>query len=101
VASLSWESDNWRASVHARIISSYRDRSEVTGQPLQRTVPGGPVWDLNVSRRIAGNLRLMLGAANVLNREPPFAHVGGSLGYDASQGDLEGRKIYGTISGTF
>jgi len=101
VASLSWESDNWRASVHARLIASYRDRSDITGQPLQRKVPGGAAWDFNISRRVAGNLRLMLGAFNVLNREAPFARVGGSLGYDTSQGDLEGRKIYGMVSGTF
>lgn len=102
VASLSWENDNWRASVHARIISSYRDRSDVTGQPLSRTVSGGAVWDVNVARRLGGsNLRWMLGVVNALNREPPFARAGGSLGYDASQSDLQMRQVYGTISGTF
>ncbi|WP_129780641.1 TonB-dependent receptor plug domain-containing protein [Peristeroidobacter soli] len=102
VASLSWENDAWRVSVHARIISSYRDRSDVTGQPLSQSVRGGAVWDVNIARRLgASNLRLMLGAVNALNREPPFAHAGGSLGYDASQSDLQMRQFYGTISGTF
>jgi iron complex outermembrane receptor protein len=101
VASLTYESNEWRACVHARVISSYRDRSAITGEPMQRMVPGGAVWDLNVSKVIVGNLRLTLGAFNVTNREPPFAHSGGSLGFDTSQGDLVGREIYGALSGMF
>ncbi|WP_116810529.1 TonB-dependent receptor domain-containing protein [Steroidobacter cummioxidans] len=101
VASLTYENDYWRASVHAHLISSYRDRSDITGQRLPDKVPGGEVWDFSVSRNIAGNLRLTLGAVNVLDREPPFARVGGSLGFDPSQAQLEGRQIYGTIAGTF
>jgi outer membrane receptor protein involved in Fe transport len=101
VASLIYESNEWRASVHARVISSYRDRSEVTGEPIQRMVSGGALWDLNLSKRITDNLRLTVGAFNVTDREPPYAHAGGSLGFDASQAELEGREIYGTISGTF
>lgn len=101
VAALAWEGNEWRVSVHARLTSSYRDRSEVTGQPMEQRVPSGALWDLNVSRRIAGNLRLMVGASNVLDREPPFARAGGPLGFDSSQGDLVGREIFGSIVGTF
>jgi outer membrane receptor protein involved in Fe transport len=100
VASLTYESNEWRASVHARVISSYRDTSAVI-DPNHRMVSGGALWDLNVSKRITDNLRLTVGAFNVTNREPPYAHAGGSLGFDSSQGELEGREIYGTISGAF
>jgi iron complex outermembrane receptor protein len=101
IASLTYESNAWRASVQARIISSYQDRSALTSEPIPRTVSGGAVWELSVSKKITGNLRLTLGALNLTNREPPYAHAGGSLGFDASQGDLEGREVYGSLSGTF
>lgn len=101
VASLTYEHNDWRVSVHARVISSYWDRSVITGAPMQRRVPGGETWDFNVSKQIAGNLRFTLGAFNVQDREPPYAHVGGSLGFDDSQGDLEGRTIFGILNGRF
>jgi iron complex outermembrane receptor protein len=101
IASLTYTSNDWRASIHARVISSYRDRSAVTGEPMQRRVPGGPVWDINVSKKIGSYLRFTLGAFNVTDKEPPFAHVDGSLGFDASQGDLAGREIYCSLSATF
>jgi iron complex outermembrane receptor protein len=101
VASLMFDRDQWRASIHARVISSYRDRSSMTGAPMQRRIAGGVIWDVNVTRNIGGYVRLTLGAFNVTDREPPFAHVGGSLGFDASQGDLSGREIYGQLTATF
>lgn len=101
VGSLTYEHNEWRAAVHGRAISSYRDRNPLTGELMKRRVSAGAVWDLNVSRKIIGNVRLTLGAFNVTNREPPYVHAGGSLGFDTSQGDLEGRQIYGALSGTF
>ncbi len=101
VASLTYEHNGWRASVHARVISSYWDRSVITDAPMQRRVSGGAIWDLNISKRIAGELRFTLGAFNVQDREPPYAHIGGSLGFDDSQGDLEGRTIFSMLNGRF
>ena len=101
IASLSFEHEDWRASVHARVISSYRDRSATTGAPMQRRIAGGALWDINISKKILGQLQFTVGAFNVTNWEPPFANAGGSWGFDASQGDLEGRQIYGKLTTTF
>lgn len=101
IASLTYTRNQWRASVHARVISSYRDRDLITGEPMQRRVSGGAVWDLHVARDIGNHFRFTAGAFNVTNEEPPFAHVGGSLGFDPSQGDLAGRQIYGRLSAAF
>jgi iron complex outermembrane receptor protein len=101
VASVTYESDDLRISIVARDISSYRDRSDLTGAPLSKEISSPTMWDFNVSKRIARNLSVTLGAINVTDREPPFARAGGSLGFDASQGDLEGRQIYSMFSGTF
>jgi outer membrane receptor protein involved in Fe transport len=101
VASLTYEGEEWRVSAIARYVSSYRDRSDLTGEPLSKEVSSPPLWDFNVSKRIAGNLTLTVGAINATDREPPFARAGGSLGFDASQGDLEGRQLYCMLRGTF
>jgi outer membrane receptor protein involved in Fe transport len=37
---------------------------------------------------------LTLGARNVFDETPEFAHAGGSLGHDISQNNLTGRLIY-------
>ncbi|HEY0682065.1 MAG TPA: TonB-dependent receptor [Steroidobacter sp.] len=101
VFSLTYDGRAFSASVHARVISSYRDRDPATGLPMQREVPHSTVWDLNVSKALSDRLRVTLGAFNVTNREPPYAYVGGPLGYDSSQGSLEGREIFVTINRKF
>ena len=44
-------------------------------------------------------LTLRVGAINLLNKQPPFAHV--NLGYDPTEGDLRERFVYGSIQKAF
>jgi iron complex outermembrane receptor protein len=101
VVSLAYQRGGWQATLHGRIISAYRDRDPRTGAPMQRRISGGPLWDLNLSKEVGGNVRVMVGAFNVMNQEPPFARAGGSLGFDNSQADLEGRELYIRLTGGF
>jgi outer membrane receptor protein involved in Fe transport len=96
-----YEHRTWRAALYARYITSYQDRSSTTGEPLPTEVRPGTVWDLNVSRSLTDHVSLTLGAVNVTNRAPPYANVGGALGFDNSQGDLEGREFFLTLNGNF
>jgi iron complex outermembrane receptor protein len=100
VVSVVYERQGWQAALHARLTSSYRDRDAITREPIQRKVTGETIFDVSVTKRI-GHWRVSVGALNVANREPPYAHAGGSVGLDLSQGDLEGRVIYGMLGGTF
>ncbi|MBM0106452.1 TonB-dependent receptor [Steroidobacter sp. S1-65] len=101
VFSVTYDGRAFSASVHARVISSYRDRDYATGMPMQRRVPRSTILDLNISKAISDHLQVTLGAFNVTNREPPYAFMGGPLGFDSSQGSLEGRELYATISRKF
>ncbi|WP_161830750.1 TonB-dependent receptor domain-containing protein [Steroidobacter agaridevorans] len=101
VVSLTYERGGWEASVYAHLKSSYHDRNPFTDETLARRVGGPPLWDLSISTPLAANLRFSFGATNVFDREPPFANAGGSLGYDTSQYELQGRVLYGMLSGAF
>ena len=63
-----------------------------TSDPLQRAF-GETVWTRGLSLRV--------GALNILNRQPPFALVGGAQGYDPTEGDLRERFVYGMFQKTF
>lgn len=101
VVSLAYEGSALSASLHARLISPYKDRDPITGAPMSRRVSGGGILDVNVSKALTEHLRVTLGAFNVTNREPPYANIGGSLGYDSSQGSLEKRELSLSLTGRF
>lgn len=100
VASLSYEGYGWSASVAGRSHSSYDDYIATLGQRTGRKIPSRTIWDFNVSKTIGKHLRVTLGASDLRNKEPPFSEVGGHVGYDSSQGDLTGRTIYASITGS-
>ena len=52
------------ASGHARVSSSRQDR-DVSGDPLNRQVPGRAIWDVHCSKAFGERVRLTVGAFNV------------------------------------
>lgn len=101
VVSLAYQKGTWSAALNARLISDYKDRDPITGAPLSRGVAGGGVLDVNISKALTKHLSVTLGAFNVTNREPPYANIGGSVGFDSSQASLVQRELSLSLTGRF
>jgi iron complex outermembrane recepter protein len=101
VVSLAYQKATWSGALNARLISAYKDRDPITGAPLSRRVSGGGVLDVNVSKALTEHLSVTLGAFNVTNREPPYASIGGSIGFDSSQASLVQRELSLSLTGRF
>lgn len=110
VATLSWSRGPWQLTTNARYVSSYDDVSGTNVQPTGRRIDV-PVlfdlqaaWDSDALASASGwsrGVKISAGVVNVTDEAPPFSEVGGSLGYDSSQGDLRQRFGYMTISKRF
>jgi len=79
--------DNTDPNFHPREVGSYQ------------------TWDVQGSFLGFKNLRLTVGAKNLLNRDPPYTNAGGQnyfqSGYDPGYADVRGRFYYGTLSYSF
>lgn len=104
---LGWLRSGWGASLTARYIDSYADRTAF-GEDRGRTIPSQVLLDAQVSLAAgevfgewADGFKLTFGAVNLLDEAPPFAEIFYSLGYDLSQGDLRQRFGYLRLSYEF
>jgi iron complex outermembrane receptor protein len=107
-AGMGWNLGAWSASLTGRYVGKYRDYNPLNDGRYQR-LGGRALWDLNVAWDLGqeemfrsgwlSKLRIAVGAVNLFDREPQFsASIGPGFGFDASQGDIRGRYIYGDIS---
>lgn len=107
VASLNWQRGALDTTTRVRYIPAYDDT--LGGARNGRTIPEQTFLDLQLSidlEQLADgvlwrDLKLAVGAANVLDEQPHFAEVNGIQGYDISQGDLKGRFWYLRLGKTF
>jgi iron complex outermembrane receptor protein len=104
-----WSIAGYGLAPTVRYISAYDDVNQLNVKP-GRSVPSQVLLDLQGTldfQRAFGDmpwskgLTLRVGALNLLNKEPPFALVGGQQGYDPTQGDLRERFVYGSIQKNF
>lgn len=101
IASLRFEMGRLRAFAFARHHYRYRDYSIVEGAATKHRIPDQTFLDIKMILDIGNHLTLSIGANNVLDDRPPFAHVGGWEGFDQSQGSLVGREALFDITGSF
>lgn len=114
VPRLGWEfRDKVSGMLAGRYVNRYKDASPLISGPNAGQYQNlGEFWivDLNLnlnlgeifqrSTLLAGT-RLTLGATNLLNRMPDFCAGCGLAGYDASQYDIMGRKLYAELKMSF
>jgi outer membrane receptor protein involved in Fe transport len=92
-----------------RYVSSYDDVSQLNVKSgtrvdsqllvdLQATLDFGKAFNAGAWGR---DLTLRLGVVNLTNENPPFALIGGTQGYDTSQGDPRRRFSYVTLEKSF
>lgn len=109
-AMLSWSKRWMGLMASARYTSSYDDAttaSERTG----RAIPSQTLLDLQATVDLAGlpgqrarwlkGLTMRVGARNLLDEGPSYAEIGGTLGFDSSQGDLLQRFLYASVTARF
>lgn len=114
VPRIGWDyKDSARTMLVGRYVSTYRDSSKYFTGPKMGTYPMlGDFWivDLNVdlsldrifkNRSYLSGTKLTLGANNLFNRGPDFCAGCSYTGYDASQYDIIGRKVYAEIRMSF
>ncbi|MGN7726489.1 TonB-dependent receptor plug domain-containing protein [Luteimonas sp. 22616] len=114
VPRLGWEyRDTASAMLVGRYVNRYRDASPLrTGPDAGKYQDLGEFWifDLNINlnlgrifpqRSSLSGSSLTIGANNILNRLPDFCAGCGVSGYDASQYDILGRKLYAEIKMSF
>jgi iron complex outermembrane recepter protein len=97
----------FRVSLTARYTSGYLDTDVFTGESLRR-IAGMAEFDIQGAADLGmifggrfDDTVLTAGISNLLNKEPPFAQVGGQIGFDPTQGDLRGRFGYLRLSKGF
>jgi iron complex outermembrane receptor protein len=110
-AALGWRRNAWAITATGRSGAAYEDADGSSALPNGRRIPGQMLLDLQVEWAAEGagivdgsmwsGMRASLGASNVFDKEPPYAAIGGSLGYDTSQGDLRQRFVYFNVSKRF
>jgi iron complex outermembrane receptor protein len=110
VASLAWSRRGLGLSATAYYVSSYEDASVLAGL-TGRTVPAQTLVDaqgsidfdefLGGDTSWLGGVLLTVGVSNLFDEEPNFSTIGGSIGYDTSQGDLKQRFGYLRLSKHF
>jgi iron complex outermembrane receptor protein len=97
IGTVGFEHGRYGVSTTATYVPAYRD-SDLQG-PLDRYISAQLLVDLQASVNLEGNdliegSTVTIGARNLFDREPDFANVGMSLGYDISQTELTRRFIY-------
>ncbi len=110
-AGVNWTRGPWGADVIGRYVAAYDDAVGVAAAPTGRRMPGQTFVDVQLRWDSAGSsgttsawwggLRLTLGASNVLDVAPDYSEIGGTLGFDTSQGDLRQRFLYVDLSKRF
>lgn len=100
VASLFYEGYGYRAGGIGRYHSAYDDYNATLGMVTGRRVSSRVLWDIYIAKDLGKNVKVTLGATDLRNKEPPYAEVGGPVGFDQSQGDLTGRTIYVSVTGS-
>lgn len=114
VPRIGWDyKDVARTMLVGRYVSEYRDSSTYSTGPEAGTYPMlGDFWtfDINVDlsldrifkgQRYLSGTRLSFGANNLFDRGPEFCAGCSYTGYDASQYDIMGRKVYAEIRMSF
>jgi iron complex outermembrane receptor protein len=92
VASANLDRDRWVATLLYRYRHGYNDAILLPdGTPHH--VPSYQLWDAHAIVTVSRNVKLLLGAENLLNAAPPLSNVGDPiLGYDPSYADPRGRR---------
>jgi iron complex outermembrane receptor protein len=105
---VSWNLAAWSASLLGRYVGKYRDYNPLNdGTYLQ--LGNQVLWDLNASWDLGqdekfrdgllSKLRVAIGVVNLFDSAPQFsASTSPGYGFDAAQGDIRGRYIYGDVS---
>lgn len=114
VPRIGWDyNDSMRAMLVGRYVSRYRDPTAYSSGPKAGTYPMlGDFWmfDLNLdisldrifrSQPYLRGTKLSVGANNIFNRGPDFCASCHYTGYDASQYDIMGRKLYVEVRKSF
>jgi iron complex outermembrane recepter protein len=113
VYSLDWDMGSWNAVVTFNWQGGYKDicgnsdgdcignydpLNNPTASKPERKVGAYETWDLQGTYSGVKNLKITLGAKNILNRIPPYTNIGGAAvfqaGYDPSYADPRGRFVY-------
>lgn len=109
VAGLAWSRDAIGLSAKVRYVPSYGD-VDVLGHRTGRSVDAQTLIDAQVALDLSDmvgegsmwqGFELRAGVSNLLDEEPPFAEVGGFIGYDGSLSDLRQRFAYLKLSKKF
>jgi len=107
---INWTRGPWDVTLAQSYQGSYTDLAgtfEDTEDPAfkPRMVGSYTTYDLQGSYTGFKNLRLTLGARNILNTDPPYTNAGGQTafqsGYDPQYADPRGRFIYGRVTYMF
>jgi iron complex outermembrane recepter protein len=99
---LGWQQGAWGASVTQNYYHGYRDANDLNGD--KHLVPGQALYDAQATYSGIRNLKLTLGARNILDKAPPLFIGNGSsfqFGYDPTMYDARGRFIYVTAGYKF
>lgn len=78
VASVTWERNDWSATLFNRLLDGYYDQNSAGGVPIaafrQNSVGNYSIYDVSATYRGFRNLTLQLGVLNVLDTDPPFTN---------------------------
>jgi iron complex outermembrane recepter protein len=109
VATIDWSQGGFGLSGAMRYVPSYED-VDFLGNRNGRSVPSQAIVDAQLSfdlgeaigkRSPWNGFEIRAGAFNLFNAQPPFAEVGGLLGYDTTQADLKQRFAYLKVAKKF
>ncbi len=105
VASATWESGPWVASLAQNYQKAYTDTlasNAVAGSPLRR-VSQYQTFDTQLTYSGIKSTKLTLGIKNLLNQDPPYTNNASNFlgGYDVTYADVRGRFIYLTATYRF
>jgi iron complex outermembrane receptor protein len=109
---LSWARAAWTFSTTLRYTPAYRDADFFTTEAIDHTLPSQTLVDVQGSldfgslplaehTPVFAGVKLSAGVMNLFDREPVFAQIGGSGGFDAAVGDIRQRFIYARLSKNF
>jgi len=103
-AVLAWTKGPVEIAATENYQSSYRDLAGTVSGTL-RDVDAYTTVDLQAAYRPMDQVRIAVGARNLLNKDPPYSNVGGQnyfqAGYDPGYADPRGRYMYGSVTYSF
>ena len=103
-AMLTWTRGPVEIAATENYQSSYRDLAGTVSGAL-RDVAAYTTVDLQAAYRPMEQVRIAVGARNLLNKDPPYSNVGGQnyfqAGYDPGYADPRGRYMYGSVTYSF